>query len=664
MTAVTAVVSRSPGVVAALGKAIITGEGWGAMPLEELRGPLALPVLGAELGSESSFRRVSALRGLSAFADEFPASRRRVSRLVAPLVLDPSGTVAAEAMRLLGECGEESVLWPAEFIVDRMELGSLSERKVAVEALRSMTGRRFGFSSGGVTNDRSRAIERWRSCVATVAAAPRSRPAVPLLRKTVKDLVRRIVSGVEWDEAAGVLAAGSEIGKGTGSAERELLAAMPRRDSAGAARVASTLALLGGERSGEKLRELLGSPDALVRVTAALAAGLSECKGMAEALGKMTESGSAVERNVAMLALGLSGDPEGAARLAKMLAPDDEGKRPIEVRRRAAAALAYSGAGGRLPLVDALRATETARAALVALVARGEDVPAKLGARAVAAQGVGWDPTLALGVSRRIEKGSAPGLAEVVSSGNLVQREAASYMLSLAPHPAALPVLRKALGDSSATVRSYAARCLGELCDKGSAGALAKLLEDSDSTVRIEAALALGEIGDRGRYEVLKGRMAAWYFIDYRSYLALGALGGRQELEGLVASTKSQSWNEQFYSMEGLARTGVSGAAERLAEIWSDSESQFQAHAGDCLVRMGKAGAARAVKFLKSGDAADRARAARLLARMKAPEARSALKRALKDTDERVRALAKLLLEGGVTPAAGGSGPASSKGRR
>ena len=187
-------------------------------------------------------------------------------------------------------------------------------------------------------------------------------------------------------------------------------------------------------------------------------------------------------------------------------------------------------------------------------------------------------------------------------------------------------------------------RGVGKLRDRPSAKMFGELLADVDTSVRAEAALALAGIGDRGYLKLLTSRMATWMFLDPRVYIALGALGGDAQLTQLSELTKSQNWNEQFYSMEGLSRMKLHAAADRLIEIWSDPESQFQAHAADCLVRMGKVAAVRVARLMNSGDAAVRLRAVYLLSRIDIAEAASALRVALADKDERVRHLAKMAL--------------------
>ena len=162
--------------------------------------------------------------------------------------------------------------------------------------------------------------------------------------------------------------------------------------------------------------------------------------------------------------------------------------------------------------------------------------------------------------------------------------------------------------------------------------------------MRAEAAAALGEIGDRRHYGALKSRLGAWLFVDARVYAALGALGGAEEVDVLLALTKTQNWSEQYYGMKGLARTRLSEAADRLAEVWLDGESQFQSHAAECLLEMGAVGVRRAGKALASDDPKVRAKAVQLLGRSRHPEARSALRVALEDPDERVRKLAKRAL--------------------
>ena len=63
--------------------------------------------------------------------------------------------------------------------------------------------------------------------------------------------------------------------------------------------------------------------------------------------------------------------------------------------------------------------------------------------------------------------------------------------------PESLRWLHEALGNSSATIRSNAARTLGKMRSRGSTPYLMDLLEDEDGTVRASAAEALGLIGDK-----------------------------------------------------------------------------------------------------------------------------------------------------------------------
>lgn len=67
--------------------------------------------------------------------------------------------------------------------------------------------------------------------------------------------------------------------------------------------------------------------------------------------------------------------------------------------------------------------------------------------------------------------------------------------------------LHEALGNSSATTRSNAARTLGKMKSRGSTPYLMDLLEDEDGTVRASAAEALGLIGDRVCIQALVERI-------------------------------------------------------------------------------------------------------------------------------------------------------------
>ena len=206
----------------------------------------------------------------------------------------------------------------------------------------------------------------------------------------------------------------------------------------------------------------------------------------------------------------------------------------------------------------------------------------------------------------------------------------------------AVPVMMKALEDSSVLVRRAAASGLGSSRAKEAVGPLTKALQDPDQQVRWNAALALGSMKTEKAIGVL---LAALGGADAKTRapaaMALGNTRSASAVVPLVNALRDRDRSVRSAAASALAMIKGPDAVKALSDALADADSRTRPNIANALASINTKEARRPLlEALKAQDASLRAAASKALGRTRAKEALQPLVEALNDSDKTVRAAA------------------------
>jgi HEAT repeat protein len=214
----------------------------------------------------------------------------------------------------------------------------------------------------------------------------------------------------------------------------------------------------------------------------------------------------------------------------------------------------------------------------------------------------------------------------------MVRLEAAGHLADLA-RASSRGALAAALEDSSLHVRFEAARGMAALRHSAGLGVLYEALGDDE--LRFRALGALGELGDPLAVPELERIFKKWFLAGFERTQAAGALAklGREEGTQHLFDRVRKRWNmDRALAIELLGEVKAQGARERLLEVLRDPKDLNRGAAARGLAKLGDPGITPALaEILLDPKLPDDLRldVAEALCALHAPEARSALERAL-----------------------------------
>ncbi len=220
---------------------------------------------------------------------------------------------------------------------------------------------------------------------------------------------------------------------------------------------------------------------------------------------------------------------------------------------------------------------------------------------------------------------SVERLAADLANPNWQTRVAGLSTMSKLGDAKAVPVVINVLKDSDARVRAEAAQVLGVLRDKRAVDPLMNLLNDPSVEVRIQATTALGYLRDNRALAVLTALLN-----DKDSRVSLAAAESLARMQDpkatqvLLNSLTSQDWRTRSRAAQVLARVATEGGGstayvEPLTEALRDKDPLVRYHAAEGLTAMGAKAVPSLINLMWSTKDNERARAARLLARIGKP---------------------------------------------
>ncbi len=200
---------------------------------------------------------------------------------------------------------------------------------------------------------------------------------------------------------------------------------------------------------------------------------------------------------------------------------------------------------------------------------------------AVERQALHGDPAVAIEALAALDAMGYPGamfpsgagvrsIAGFVSHPSTPVRRRAIELLIAGGKPAALEYLEAALFDRVPANRALAARGLGEMGLTAAVGLVSPLLRDGRPEVRREAAVSLSKLGVLGVASgVLDELRDGGRPLPFRvaAAEALGRMGDRRAVGGLVEAAQSGEVELRFAAIESLGRLGDKGAAGVLSAI-------------------------------------------------------------------------------------------------
>lgn len=187
-------------------------------------------------------------------------------------------------------------------------------------------------------------------------------------------------------------------------------------------------------------------------------------------------------------------------------------------------------------------------------------------------------------------------------------------------------------------IRAATARVIGRLRVRSAGPALVSALNDSNSVVRLYATEALGLLRDSGGAIALRGQLPrSRGDLLEATFLALARIGAHEDLEFFRVRLTDRNDRLRRAAVEGLARAGDTGSADRFAQILkADRSATVQAAAAFALSVLGKAETHTLAWMLSSDAVAAQARDYLLeIGRPAVPGIQAALKSA---TESRHRA--------------------------
>lgn len=413
-----------------------------------------------------------------------------------------------------------------------------------------------------------------------------------------------------------------------------------------------------------------------VRAAAARALGLIQERTTVPALVAALGDRSATVRREVAFALGLMGDTTAVQAIASHWEREpDPGARETMVT-----AIGYLGAKAGAPTIaralTAPRESERRAAALAAARIRARSLASPLTAHAEDARPeMRWRVAYALG--KIGDLAGAPALRNLALDKDEMVRMTAARAIAEAGDSVSAPLLGKMLHDPAWRVRVNALHALGLLGARGQAPAVRPLLSDANAQVRWETALTLGLFADSvsvapltralsdSATGVVQGAAMALLTIQgeraiatvapqmdllpgfLRSGLleALGKVPGPMALETLLARARDGSDPpEAAGAVSGLAlrRADSTRVAPVLRSLLGARDFTVASSAADALGQLGDSASVPLLAALlgRSGttqDADVRASAASALAAIKTREALTALTRARRDPERRIR---------------------------
>ena len=351
---------------------------------------------------------------------------------------------------------------------------------------------------------------------------------------------------------------------------------------------------LGHPQMAARVSNLLSSDDTRVRESAVRIAGYFGYRECVDALIARADDGDERVRRAAVEHLPFLEDPRAVARLAGALR-DQSGT------VRAAAAQAFAHVEG-----------SDAYEALLGATADRDPWVRYYAVRSIAALGHG---------------GAVPRLAEMAGSDPAMHvRIAAVEAIGATPAADAADLLVRYSNEEPAEIAAAALRSLGRLRDPRTVGVLKAALRADDPARRLAAVTGLRAAGTVEGIEALEWTAAA----EPEEAIATAAIEALGHIAGVAARAEGR---------DGDADAAIA------ALIAATAEEGRRPAATSALARLPERHIARVAAGLSHAHPVVRRATVDVLARMRHPEASSALRRALEDADASVRAAAVTALD-------------------
>jgi HEAT repeat protein len=654
------------------------GTGWRGLPVDRLEGPLIAPFVELLLTSQSSTIRAEAIASVSRIQRQYPSSRRAFLPSLISLTTDAEADVRVAALKTL----EGSANRTAAGVAMQELVGGTdsSSRKAAAATLRELTGKYFGFhiSRGYDLFEEEGGLDRWRTWWAATKDTLTPRPSLP--RKTPAplggvDTLLKLASQepADWLHAAAHLASENE------GAASSLVTAARSPHGRTRAIAASIMGLRADPELGTAAIKLLDDNEPMVRLQAIWALGCC-LAGTAEAPEKLIE--------LARVEIGPADEDEPDPVPEDDFPPSMTGLEPYHDRPAStptlspiqaqalmalgkiggaqavellgAASLSGSGdvagcAAYSLALVQGSRADDALRTLLrKSSMSSTRDIAARTLAMRpsretvkalieVAAQIDRWySYPLMNALGRIVRPHDAALVATHLDPESESASVAATYALSREPGALAIPGLVNILENGLSTPRYYAAKALQKLGERDMlpAGlrtvcsqALVLRLGDYDTTVSSAAAAALEYAGEASAGEALLRYIEQFTTPDHRAFGAVARHGGAPGQAFVFQQLTNESWSSKYFALRALRYAASQQAIEVLIKQWRDPESPYRAIAALSLAERGPRAVAELAEILRRGDAAEKRRAAILLAHFETPSANLHLRRAAASVD-------------------------------
>jgi len=236
------------------------------------------------------------------------------------------------------------------------------------------------------------------------------------------------------------------------------------------------------------------------------------------------------------------------------------------------------------------------------------------------------------------EESEAVLVSRLADEASEVRMEAAGQLADMA-RPSIRASLAAMLDDADFLVRFEAARGIAAVHHSAGLDVLIEAL-DKDA-LRFRALGSLAELGDVRALPAVQKTFGRWFLSPFERTQAAGAmvrLGDGGGAAHLMARTKKKWSADRALAIELIGEVKVAGALERLSEILKDVKDTGRGAAARGLGRLGDARALPLLAaVLEEAGAPDDLKldAAEGLIRLKAPEARSLVERAVQTLSSR-----------------------------
>jgi HEAT repeat protein len=262
------------------------------------------------------------------------------------------------------------------------------------------------------------------------------------------------------------------------------------------------------------------------------------------------------------------------------------------VRRNAVAALSTLCSPRSVELLSQLLQDEDLSVRRTAAVTAGKIDEPDLGPGIVRALEHEFDPAVVESLLEALQRNAgAEGhsvLTRYVEGEAKEYRESALKALRKLKSQESIPVFRRLLDDSSASIRK---QCVEQLAVMKVTGALARIRDmlrsDSDENLRAACAKAVGDFQDHSSLAPLEAALEDHPTVRFQAIIALGKIGSTSAGPSLVTLLNDPQPEIRYQAVKALGQLKLPGCEERVEMLLQDSDEMVRRGAEQTLLALG-----------------------------------------------------------------------------